>query len=59
MAREALVGLVPDDWEQTTLGEACARGGGDIQTGALRQLTSRIGLRPRRNSIDHAAEYWR
>ena len=33
MAREALIGLVPDDWEQTTLGEACARGGGDIQTG--------------------------
>jgi|SRR5579885_679265 len=33
MATEAVVGEVPDTWEYTTLGEACSRGGGDIQTG--------------------------
>jgi type I restriction enzyme S subunit len=33
MAVEALVGKVPDDWEYTTLGEACAGDGGNIQTG--------------------------
>lgn len=33
MAVETLVGKVPEKWEYTTLGEACARGGGDIQTG--------------------------
>lgn len=33
MAVEALVGKVPENWEYTTLGEACSRGGGDIQTG--------------------------
>ena len=30
---EQLFGLLPDDWEFTTLGIACNRGGGDIQTG--------------------------
>src|SRR3989338_969696 len=24
---------IPSNWEPTTLGEACARGGGDVQTG--------------------------
>src|SRR5712691_4862736 len=33
MAVEALVGALPAGWEYTTLGDACARGGGDIQTG--------------------------
>ena len=33
MADEELVGSVPIDWEYTTLGTACKRGGGDIQTG--------------------------
>lgn len=33
MAVEALVGKLPDNWEYTTLGNACSRGGGDIQTG--------------------------
>lgn len=33
MTIEPLVGQVPESWEYTTLGEACARGGGDIQTG--------------------------
>lgn len=33
MAGESLVGSLPPDWEQTTLGEACDRGGGNIQTG--------------------------
>jgi type I restriction enzyme, S subunit len=33
MTTEALVGQVPEGWEYTTLGEACSRGGGDIQTG--------------------------
>jgi type I restriction enzyme, S subunit len=33
LAGEQLVGRVPDSWEYTTLGTACARGGGDIQTG--------------------------
>ena len=28
-----LFGFLPDDWEYTTLGVACDRGGGDIQTG--------------------------
>lgn len=32
MASEALF-MVPDNWEVTTLGEACNRGGGNIQTG--------------------------
>ena len=30
---ETLVGRVPDEWCTTTLGELCASGGGDIQTG--------------------------
>ena len=30
---DALTGTVPADWELTTLGEVCVRGGGDIQTG--------------------------
>ncbi|MCA1717600.1 MAG: restriction endonuclease subunit S [Actinobacteria bacterium] len=33
MASESLVGSLPPDWKQTTLGEACDRGGGNIQTG--------------------------
>jgi type I restriction enzyme S subunit len=33
MALEQLVGAVPVDWDYTTLGEACARGGGNVQTG--------------------------
>jgi type I restriction enzyme S subunit len=33
MAGEELVGAIPDGWEYTTLGAACANGGGDIQTG--------------------------
>ncbi len=33
MVSETLIGIVPDDWKQTTLGEICKRGGGDIQTG--------------------------
>ncbi len=33
MAAEKLVGPLPTDWAYTTLGEACARGGGDVQTG--------------------------
>ena len=33
MAAESLVGSVPDDWTLTTLGDACQRGGGDVQTG--------------------------
>jgi type I restriction enzyme S subunit len=33
MVSESLIGLVPDDWEQITLGEICSRGGGNIQTG--------------------------
>lgn len=33
MAIEPVVGEIPDGWEYTTLGEACERGGGDIQTG--------------------------
>ena len=30
---EQLFGSLPEDWEYTTLGAACERGGGDIQTG--------------------------
>jgi type I restriction enzyme S subunit len=33
MAVNELVGPVPDGWENTTLGLACQRSGGDIQTG--------------------------
>ncbi len=33
MEPERLVGEVPDAWEYTTLGKACALGGGRIQTG--------------------------
>ena len=33
MALEELVGPAPLEWEYTTLGAACERGGGDIQTG--------------------------
>jgi type I restriction enzyme S subunit len=33
MAVEELVGRVPDGWTYTTLGRACADGGGDVQTG--------------------------
>ncbi|MGO8684478.1 MAG: restriction endonuclease subunit S [Thermoleophilia bacterium] len=30
---DSLLGALPAEWEITTLGEVCARGGGDIQTG--------------------------
>ncbi len=33
MAIEVLISQMPPGWEALTLGEACARGGGDIQTG--------------------------
>lgn len=33
MAGDQLVGSIPESWKETTLGEACKRGGGDIQTG--------------------------
>ncbi len=33
MAVEPVYGPLPDDWKVTTLGRACAEGGGDIQTG--------------------------
>lgn len=33
MAGEPLVGPIPHEWEYTTLGLVCQRGGGDIQTG--------------------------
>ncbi|BBA33689.1 type I restriction-modification system specificity determinant XF2741 [Methylocaldum marinum] len=33
MAVEELVGHIPDGWTYTTLGKACADGGGDIQAG--------------------------
>ncbi len=33
MEGEELVGPAPGGWEYTTLGMACQRGGGDIQTG--------------------------
>jgi len=33
MIMENLIGQLPEKWDQITLGEACARGGGDIQTG--------------------------
>ncbi|HXH41599.1 MAG TPA: restriction endonuclease subunit S [Thermoanaerobaculia bacterium] len=33
IAREELVGALPWGWEYTTLGEVCARTGGDVQTG--------------------------
>jgi type I restriction enzyme S subunit len=33
MAIETLAGPIPHEWEYTTLGAACQRGGGDIQTG--------------------------
>jgi type I restriction enzyme, S subunit len=33
MASEHIIGHVPDGWEYTTLGAACERGGGGIQTG--------------------------
>jgi type I restriction enzyme, S subunit len=33
MQGEKLLGSLPDEWEYVTLGEACERGGGDIQTG--------------------------
>ncbi len=33
MAVEQVVGPIPSEWEYTTLGEACERGGGNIQTG--------------------------
>lgn len=33
MAVEELIGHIPDGWTYTTLGKACADGGGDIQTG--------------------------
>ncbi|MGW3786967.1 restriction endonuclease subunit S [Micromonospora chokoriensis] len=31
--RDSIIGSVPDDWQFSTLGEACNRGGGSIQTG--------------------------
>jgi restriction endonuclease S subunit len=33
VAVEEIIGKVPGDWEYTTLGEICRRGGGDVQTG--------------------------
>ncbi|MEA3642031.1 MAG: restriction endonuclease subunit S [Lamprobacter sp.] len=33
MGDDHLLGPIPANWEYTTLGEACRRGGGDIQTG--------------------------
>jgi type I restriction enzyme S subunit len=33
MAVEQVIGRVPEAWQYTTFGDACARGGGDIQTG--------------------------
>ena len=33
MTADQLVGPAPEGWEYTTLGVACERGGGDIQTG--------------------------
>src|SRR6266511_5967249 len=33
MGAEELFGPVPEGWEWITLGDACRRGGGDIQTG--------------------------
>jgi hypothetical protein len=33
MAIESLLGDLPANWETTTLGEICQRGGGSIQTG--------------------------
>lgn len=33
MASELLFGILPEHWELLPLGEVCARGGGDIQTG--------------------------
>src|SRR4051794_35672848 len=33
MLNNSLVGIVPGYWQVTTLGEACKRGGGNIQTG--------------------------
>lgn len=33
MGSEELLGMIPSGWEYTTLGAACASGGGDIQTG--------------------------
>ena len=33
VAVEELVGALPAGWEYTTLGEVCARGGGNVQTG--------------------------
>jgi type I restriction enzyme, S subunit len=30
---DTIIGKVPEDWEISTLGELCASGGGDIQTG--------------------------
>jgi type I restriction enzyme, S subunit len=30
---DSLIGAIPDEWEMTTLGNLCASGGGDIQTG--------------------------
>lgn len=33
MVAESLIDTLPPDWEETTLGEACKRGGGDVQTG--------------------------
>jgi type I restriction enzyme, S subunit len=33
MAGEEIVGEAPSGWQYTTLGDACERGGGDIQTG--------------------------
>jgi len=33
MVSESFVNSLPEHWELTTLGEACKRGGGDIQTG--------------------------
>ena len=33
MVGEELLGSLPPDWQYTTLGNACARGSGDVQTG--------------------------
>ena len=33
MGIEELIGPLPNGWAYSTLGETCAKGGGDVQTG--------------------------
>jgi type I restriction enzyme, S subunit len=33
MGNDTVIGSIPEEWEYTTLGEACRQAGGDIQTG--------------------------